>query len=192
MKRLLIILILTLSFQSWTKADDISDFQIEGMSIGDSLLDLFSIDEIKKAEENPSYYPDKKFIVIFLNKKSYQYDEIEVTYKTKDKNYELAGIVGKIIYSNDFEKCKKNKIKIVEQFKSIFNDADLYEDEAPHSYNLKSIVNKSDFYLKTGGLARVSCTDWSEEMFTENGWEDNLKVQMIDEEFNIYLSKIYD
>ena len=192
MKRLLLILILTLSFQTLSKANDISDFQIEGMSIGDSLLDLFSIDEIKKAEENPTYYPDKKFIVIFLNKKSYQYDEIEVTYKTKDKNYELAGIVGKIIYSNDFEKCKKNKIKIVEQFKSIFNDADLYEDEAPHSYNLKSIVNKSDFYLKTGGLARVSCTDWSEEMFTENGWEDNLKVQMIGEEFNIYLSKIYD
>jgi len=32
MKRLLLILILTLSFQSWTKADDISDFEIEGVS----------------------------------------------------------------------------------------------------------------------------------------------------------------
>ena len=192
MKRLLLIIILTLSFQSLTKADDIRDFEIEGMSIGDSLLDLFSIDEIKKAEENPSYYPDKKFIVIFLNKESDQYDEIEVTYKTNDKNYELAGIVGKVIYSNNYEKCKKNMIKIVNQFKLIFKNADLSEDESPHAYNSQSIVNKSDFYLKTGGLARVSCTDWSEEMFTKNGWEDNLKVQMIGEEFNIYLSKIYD
>ena len=41
MKRLLLILILTFSFQSWTKADDISDFEIEGMSIGDSLLDFY-------------------------------------------------------------------------------------------------------------------------------------------------------
>ena len=41
MKRLLLILILTLSFQSWSKADDIRDFEIEGMSIGDSLLDHF-------------------------------------------------------------------------------------------------------------------------------------------------------
>ena len=48
MKRLLLILILTLSFQSWTKADDIRDFQIEGMSIGDSALDFFSEEEIKK------------------------------------------------------------------------------------------------------------------------------------------------
>ena len=41
MKRLLLILILTFSFQSLTKADDIRDFEIEGMSIGDSLLDYF-------------------------------------------------------------------------------------------------------------------------------------------------------
>ena len=40
MKRLLLILILTLNFQSWTKADDIRDLEIEGMSIGDSLLDF--------------------------------------------------------------------------------------------------------------------------------------------------------
>ena len=40
MKRLLLILILTFSFQSLTKADDIRDFEIEGMSVGDSLLDF--------------------------------------------------------------------------------------------------------------------------------------------------------
>ena len=48
MKRLLIILILTFSFQTLMKADDISDFQIEGISIGDSLLDFFTKNEIKK------------------------------------------------------------------------------------------------------------------------------------------------
>ena len=42
MKRLLLILILTLSFQSWTKADDIRDFEIEGMSIGGSVLEFFT------------------------------------------------------------------------------------------------------------------------------------------------------
>ena len=46
MKRLLLTLILTLSFQTLTKADDIRDFQIEGMSIGDSLLRYYSEDQI--------------------------------------------------------------------------------------------------------------------------------------------------
>ena len=44
--RLLLILILTFSFQSLTKADDIRDFEIEGMSIGDSALDYFTKNEI--------------------------------------------------------------------------------------------------------------------------------------------------
>ena len=51
MKKLLIMLILTLSFQSWTKADDIRDFEIEGMSIGDSLLDYFSKSLIDNEKE---------------------------------------------------------------------------------------------------------------------------------------------
>ena len=50
MKRLLIIFILTLNFQSWTKADDISDFEIEGLSIGDSLLNYFTINEIRTGD----------------------------------------------------------------------------------------------------------------------------------------------
>ena len=43
MGRLILILILTISFQTLIKADDITDFQIEGMSIGDSLLELIEI-----------------------------------------------------------------------------------------------------------------------------------------------------
>ena len=51
MKRLLLILILTCSFQTLTKADDIRDFEIEGISIGDSALDHFS----KKQLDDKSY-----------------------------------------------------------------------------------------------------------------------------------------
>ena len=58
MNRLLLILILTFSLQSLTKADDIRDFQIEGMSIGDSALDYFSKDQITKNSRN--YYKNKK------------------------------------------------------------------------------------------------------------------------------------
>ena len=47
-KRFLLILVLILNLQSWTKADDISEFEIEGISIGDSLLEYFSKEEIKK------------------------------------------------------------------------------------------------------------------------------------------------
>ena len=42
MKSLLLILILTFSLQTLGKAEDIRDFEIEGMSVGESLLDHFS------------------------------------------------------------------------------------------------------------------------------------------------------
>ena len=192
MKKIIIIFLFILNLQSFCKADDIRDLEIEGMSVGDSLLDFININEIKKAEENATSYPDKKYIVIFLNQESDLYDEIQITYKTKDRNYIIASVNGIVLYPDNFNKCKKDKIKIVDEFKSIFKDANFEENEKPHSYDLNSIVDKSDFYLKTGGLVRVACTDWSEEMFTANGWEDDLKISTIGEKFNIYLSKIYD
>ena len=44
MKKILVLFILL--FSSSVFADDISDFQIEGMSLGDSLLEYFSEKEI--------------------------------------------------------------------------------------------------------------------------------------------------
>ena len=96
MKRLLLIIILTFSFQSLTKADDIRDFEIEGMSIGDSLLDHFSEKNIIK-ELNSKYVFKYKsdFIRIaagsgegfYLIKDTKQYDDIGITLKLNDKKF---------------------------------------------------------------------------------------------------------
>ena len=58
MKRLLLILILTLSFQTLAKTDDIRDFEIEGISVGDSLLDYFNKTKIDNNKYKP--WKDKK------------------------------------------------------------------------------------------------------------------------------------
>ena len=61
MKRLSLYLILILfTLQTPSQADDIRDFQIEGISIGDSLLDYFSEAEINKQKK--TFYPSKKFL----------------------------------------------------------------------------------------------------------------------------------
>ena len=57
MKRFYTYLFLILfSFSAPTFADDIRDFQIEGMSIGDSLLDYFSEEKIIK-QTIPNTHP---------------------------------------------------------------------------------------------------------------------------------------
>ena len=89
MRLFLLILILTFNLQSWTKADDIKDFEIDGMSIGDSLLDYYEITEIEKSENNPTYYPkSKKFkVIFFVSKKKWTFDYINITLKDNDKRY---------------------------------------------------------------------------------------------------------
>ena len=52
MKIILIILISTFGFQSLTSADDIRDFEIEGMSVGDSALKYFNEKELNKLKSN--------------------------------------------------------------------------------------------------------------------------------------------
>ena len=58
MKKLLLVLILILGFQTLVKADDIRDFEIEGISVGDSLLNFFSKKEINDNLKEVNYTSD--------------------------------------------------------------------------------------------------------------------------------------
>ena len=70
MKKFLTILILILTLQTPSQADDIRDFQIEGLSIGDSALDIATREDIEIQKKSPySYYPNsKKFFTVSLIK----------------------------------------------------------------------------------------------------------------------------
>ena len=61
------ILILIFSLQSWSWADDIRDFEIEGMSIGDSALDYYSEEEILNNKVNWYKKDDFYAVVIEVN-----------------------------------------------------------------------------------------------------------------------------
>ena len=60
MKVFIAALVLILGLQSWTKADEIGDFQIEQLSVGDSLLDHFSEEKIEGFEKVKDF-KDKKY-----------------------------------------------------------------------------------------------------------------------------------
>ena len=56
-----------------TKADDIRDFEIEGMSIGDSLLDHYNKNELNDALEIYEYPGGNDFIYYFLKQKIFRH-----------------------------------------------------------------------------------------------------------------------
>ena len=76
MLRVIIILTLFFNFQSLTKAENISDFEIEGISVGDSLMDFFDKNLIENEIKEAAFYPKSKtFMILSLipeNMKQYE------------------------------------------------------------------------------------------------------------------------
>ena len=188
MRVFLIALILIFSIQSLSKSDDIAEFEIEGMSVGDSLLDHMTVKEIKKAEEYSSVYPESNYVVISTNTISDLYDYIEFVYDQRDKKYIIEALTGLVDYPDKYQECKKDMIPVSEEFKLTFKGSEIYEDESDHEFAPGSLVDLTDFYPKTGGFARISCTDWAKKYEEEHLWVDSLKISLGSKEFLDYLS----
>ena len=192
MKRLLLIIILTFSLQSLTNADDIKDFEIEGISLGDSLLDHFSEKEIKKF--GIEHYPDKEFSVLsVLSNRFKNYDAMQFDIKKNDKTYYLHGVIGIILYENNLKDCYIKMDEIIKSLSLVL--VDYYKEDVgrlanpvaadPYggTYDLflfkKNQSNKSD-------RVQVSCNDWSKK----SNIPDSVKVEIYSKEFAYYVDYI--
>ena len=96
-KIILLVFSIILNLQLSIKADDIRDFEIEGMSVGDSLLSYFTEKQIKK-KISGAQYPNKEFILYyFKNLSSFNtYEAVTVAVKANDKNYIIHDLGGSI------------------------------------------------------------------------------------------------
>ena len=140
MKRLSLYLFLLLfTLQTPSQADDIRDYEIEGLSIGSSALDHISEEIIKKNTWN--YYKDKTFTPIQINHLSFfkTYDAIDINYKTDDKNYIIHGLSGIIMYQNNINDCYKKMDKIVLELSKVFEDE--VKQEKKKLYHFMKLIN---------------------------------------------------
>jgi len=180
------------SFQTSSWADDIRDFQIEGMSIGDSLLDYFSEDEIKNniIKDYYKYKSNKKFITVEFNElpSAKTYDLVQLDLKN-DKKYEIYGLSGHIWYKENIDDCYKKQNEIDKELSKIFKGAKReHVSKKKHSVDEsgKSNLTYIMYWFKSGDYASIDCTDWSSKMKPR---EDNLGVSFVTKEFNDWIKK---
>jgi hypothetical protein len=181
MKRLLLILILTLSFHSLSKADDIRDFEIEGMSVGDSLLDYFTKDVI---ENSKILNPNKNIKIARAELKGdYKtYEEVQFWWFIDDKNYEIVGIAGELNFEKKIDKCKKKQKEISSAIKNTFNNLSFSQKQTTnqHDKTKKSITYHHALKLPDGNLINIQCYKYSEYIKDEfPGTKDHLKVIVV-------------
>ena len=198
MKVFLSILVLIFSFQSWTKADDIRDFEIEGMSIGDSLLEKISQKDIKKqqnlfSDKGYVYNSKKYYSLTFGNSDSLnlsQYDQVQIHIKDDDKKYILESVSG--VNKMSSENCYKQIDIIEKELDNIFKDSQKgNKKKRKHSYDKSGESSTTDVYyfLKDGSTAAIVCTDWSEKIIKNNpGYFDHLRLTLSSGVFNQWLT----
>ena len=176
--------------QTLSLADDIQDFEIEGMSIGDSLLDYLTEEEIKN---KPKYiYDNKKYIAIVISKASFEtYDDIQIVYKSEDKI--IHNLEAFINYEKNIKDCYNRKDEIALELTDFFKDGvnkiwrQKNRNYQGDKYG-KSKFSAVNFDFHAGGSVRVLCYDFGKKISAEEGWIDALAVSINSVEFDAYIS----
>ena len=117
MRIIVTLIILIFKFQSLAKADNIKEFEIEGVSIGNSLLN-FANESVIKSSISIQQYPNDKYTIYEADKflQIEKYDYMALTTLKNDKDYIVTSMSGIINYDKlqnclDLKKEIQNSIE---------------------------------------------------------------------------------
>ena len=203
MKKLLVLLF-SLFFLSSPAvfASSIYDLQIEGISIGDSLLDYMTKDEIlEEIEYTKDFYyylkEPNKYVEVYLRDDFAIFDMLSLfirnnssnAYVTnKNEKYTIISIRGGIAYDDDLEGCVQKRNEIAEDFSEMLFNAEKWDTIFPKSDDPsgKSITDKVYFELEEGTL-QLACTNYEETFRIKNNIVNSLAVIVRTEEIRRWL-----
>ena len=123
MRVFIAVLVIFFSLQSLTKADDVSDFEIEGISIGDRALDYFSEKEIKDKISIPPNLEKSKYTQSCFDDYGNTYDRICIAFKKNTSKMIIEQIQAQIIYNKDVMNiCRKKQNEIDKELSLLFKN----------------------------------------------------------------------
>ena len=186
----ILLLILIIGPQSWINADDIKDFEIEGMSVGDSLLDFFDKNLIENEIKDAAFYPNSKsFMILSLIPKNIkQYENLNFHIKKNDKKYLIYSVKGMIYLEPD--ECLKIKKDVEAEIQKIVPNSEIKNHTNNYNNNFgESKAYISDYYIKDG-VIRVFCTDWDKQFINDKynkNYSNTLSVNSTIDELRIWI-----
>ena len=189
----ILLTLFVLFFSSLLFADDISDFKIEGISIGDSLLDFLSEkdinDEIKRTKYIYSYL-NEDFGEVYLYNGLKTYDSMSFFVKPNDDKYLIYEVRGMISFIEDWDGCIKKRNIIVSELSNMFKEVKKTESKykSRHDPSGKSIKDKVIFSFNNGDQVQVNCSNWEEKLRRKNNWGEGISVLITTNEVISWLS----
>ena len=172
------------------KSDEIENYEIEGISIGDSLLKIYKKNYINKKSSDIKYGKKKfsDYQKIYKDKNNKLYDRIVLYYKHDDINYFIKQISGRKYFKKNIGECYKLQNKISKDLESSLTNSEKIESDIIRnsSYpNGDSYKKEIVFYLQNNSLIRLVCYDYSKK---DTRSKDRLSVIFSTAEYNIWLS----
>ncbi len=190
MKRIFIYLFLIFfTPQTPSQANDIRDFQIEGMSMGDSLLDYFSKKDIEKSKQETQYPGSSEYYIVTLGDTELgglitleTYERLNVSI---NKDFIIHNIQAGFYFEDNFKDCKKMQKKIDKELSILFTDLRKDQYQKKHAYDKtgKSISHMIVYYFENEDSIILNCVDWS----TDIKMHDNLSISASTEIFETWL-----
>ncbi len=172
MKKIFLLIISILSFQTLSLADNIRYFPIEGMKIGDSALDYFSETQLEDNEQGWHNYSYKEYSTSFVPGKGI-YNWFLVSYKNDDSNFIIEGLVGGLEKSNyDIKECNNKLDAVALNISKLFKNTAQEEkksyaitQDAAQTYPFtgKSVVTSLSFNFLDGAKIILACYKMDKE-----------------------------
>jgi len=222
MKKLSLYIFLVLMFSSVSSyAGGIRDFKLDGMRIGDSLLNYISEDEIKKnIIEIPQYnqlvnigadFKIEYSVLEFsssnieengrISKKNKSeiilplenFDSVGFDIKKNDIKFTIQTMTGMIFFEN-IDDCDK---KLHEVSKDVEENLTGYERQKRNKKKHEgdptgeSTSYAINYWFKSGDLISLKCIDFSDTLTQIYGYTDNFSIEIRTNEYNKFLEKLY-
>ena len=169
MKKILIILVLLFSSPVFAE-NNIKKFKIEGMSLGDSVLDHFpGRDVVNNINSKYNRLSDEYHVSdIFQHSSFKKFDMVSLVIQSDSEEilFPISGMSGLIYYEKNIEDCYREKENIVNELQSIFKDAKVEDPKVlvhPDDLSGKSFYEVNNFHFDWG-FARVSCYDMADHI----------------------------
>jgi len=195
MKKVLALLFsLFLLSSPYVFADDISDFQIEGISVGDSLLDHMTENEIfEEIRSNTNQYPYLKEPYKYLHINYYpdsstyyglafliKNNSINEYVTSKDEKIIILSINGFIEFNENKDGCIQKHDEIVEVLSEMFPNQIKREWSSDYSPDPSgnSNVFGIEFQFNSGAEIEVQCIDMEKTFRIKSNWSEGLFVSI--------------
>ena len=190
MKLFLSAILIIFSLQTISKSDDIKEFEIEGISLYESALNHFTVNELQA--DTVKNYKSNRYTTSNIYDGLEMYDYIQISYKTTDRKYVIQDISA--AKNIKYKECLSQLDQVESDISSIYENSSKISNDGKSTYDHpvdksgQSKVTDIAWYFNTGDVIVAQCYNWQSDYGKKNNFKDSLTIAISNKDIDRWLS----